>query len=631
MALPNSPIIIGYGRVRWGTLCETLNMSMRPVLDSAGRMVKWVEYNYTLKFVVGEDNQEVGMSADLTLADLRSDLQANGLEMHFLNTGYGGLQHAPLDGTTFGLPTNSHDICFGPIPTVMLWQPHGNQSATCQASFLIRLASCPEDAFYDDGIVEYCWSVAYNVDRSGLTNRVTSGKARVVGLKPTPTSRQIHDQGDRLRERINPPLLPNFRRIPGGFSLDEGKTVLTFNVTDEQLPSPNPPPPKCVDVDATHTLSTDSLYGGKFRGTLSATYEIASDTQRSAAESMFFDLAQDRIARSNKKPFNDFFGKAQQTSVIYRGYEVSEPLYDRKAATFRLDYQLICSVPFLLQNSGLWRPVPNTDWGRWSTSLANTAFNCRGSAGLRFDSSMESLIDICEQPEIPRLVRGGPRGPIPGGRLVRDPGGRLRNETPPGPTSWITYFCWLKLETIDEVIELKPLPIGPGLNGGKRPGGQMEQIIGGPGSPVRNLRTVPGDVGDPLGGYTKAGFRGSNVEPIASAPRPISASPGFPTSPNPGAIMAGNPIIQRRAPSTYIAYLEGFAARAGHPIRPPSLVSVGGAAAVPANRASDGFSMGAVASWGGCPIYLARFRLRYLLASVPAGELPIMGNPFMGL
>jgi hypothetical protein len=640
VALPNSPIIIGYGSVRWGTLCDTIAMTVKPVLDGAQRSVKWTQYDFTLRFVVGEDNQAEGETSDDAVADIRAELMRVGLEFHYLNVGFGALQHVPGDGITFGLPSESRDVVWGPRPTSLQYRPMGNQSAEMTWSCTVCLAPCPEDALYDDGMIEYVWRVSYGIDQSGYTTRTTSGYARVMGQRTFPDSRTITDQADRLREMISPPLQPGFRRIPGTFTLSDDKVRMDFSITDVEA-GPNYPPPGCVEASAQHTVTAGEYFTLLTRGTLSATYELSREVRPATAEKWFRELIEDRVIRNRNKAFKDLNGKPYNASVFMQSLEYGDPeIYGKPTASFRLEYRLTASVNAMLEASGIWRPVPNTDWARWSASLANSAFHVRGNNKMTFQLGDEAVIDICNEPQIPGRVHAPPRKP-PGGDPPPNPRGKLRNDTPDPGTSWLHYYCWLRVFQTDETIELKPLPkqppTKPPSSGGSRPRGGMEGIGRPGGDPIRELRTAPGNQGDPLGGFTKAGYRGAGVQPIADAPRAMgetaAAAPAAGGAGGAAAAAAGASVIQRRAPSTWWAVLEGFAARAGHPIKPPTLISVGGVEAIDANQASkgDGFSHGVACVWMGCPVYYCRWQFRYILPSRPDGELTVPGNPFLGL
>jgi hypothetical protein len=626
VSLPNDPIVIGYGSVRWGTACETVSMSLRPILDAAGRAVKWLQYDFTLKFIVGEENQSIGLTTDIDMTEIRAELSRVGLELHYLNVGYGALQAVPgNEANTFGLPTNARDILWGPRPQVLQYKPHGAQSAEVIWSCQVNLAPCPEDALYEEGMLEWNWKVTWAIDRSGYTTRTTSGFARVVGYRQGgPASRQIADQADRLRERIEPKVPTGFRRESRSFSLSEDKARLDYSFSDVEEP-PNAPPKGCVQVSASQTCATDSVFSTAWRGTLSATYEVSRDTPRGAAEGMFANLVRERILNKDGFFFLAPVTKApQRASVLIRAYEASEPeIYGRQAASFRAEYTFVTSLDWLVAATGLWTPIQTSggDWAQWSASMSSRAWNVRGNAQLKFDLSQDAIIDICEDTEANR----GLNAALPP-RQDKPRRGTLENKKPPSESSWSFWICFLEIIQTDETIELKPLPplepttdrLGSGRGG---PYGLRTN----PGTGNYSLRTQDATL---LSGTTKPGsVRADRMPPLSQAPRAIGVSPTMPSGPS---SPPGTPIIQQRAESTFHAILHGYATRAGHPIIPPSLREVGGVAAVPANRAElgDGVMTATAGIYFGLPEYYCRWQLRYLLAGRPTGELPVIDHPF---
>jgi hypothetical protein len=612
--------VIGYGSVRFEQAeCEFTAFSSRPVLSADLRNVKWIEIDFTLKFIVGQENQDAGMTTDLTLSDLRAELERVGLELHVLNVGSGAVQSAPGGVTSFGLPTNSRDIFWGPVPQVITWKPFGDQAAECTWRCVLRLPPCEEDAFYEGGILEWCWRVNWSIDGSGYTTRNTSGFARVVGARPEVDSLAIVDQADRLREQLEPAVPAGFRRTSRSFQLSDDKARLDYSFTDEEAP-PNVPPPGVVECEASHTLTTDVFYSTAWKGTLSASYEVARDQPRSAAYPAFLALVNDRIG-----PPLRLGGRAR--ALVYRAFEMSEPdIYGRRCAAFRLEYTFTETLANLLRVSKLWQPVGGANgWANWSATMNAKAWHVRGNAGMKFlaDDDEVALIDICEDP-------GGRELKTPGRPTLRTvpgrtPTGTLKNEPGDPKKSWLQWFSSIRLEQRDETIPLVPLPQKPpDAQAPRQPG------ITRPGTP-RTLRTA--NPLDDTGGPVKGGLQGSRVPPTSGAPRGFGVSPNLPPpsgGSGGGTTTADGTIVQRRAPSTFYAVLYGYATRAGYQIVPPALREVGGAKATPANRPEkgDGVSSGILAVWFGLPIYYCTWQIRYLLDRPPLGELPVMTGPF---
>jgi hypothetical protein len=77
--------------------------------------------------------------------------------------------------------------------------------------------------------------------------------------------------------------------------------------------------------------------------------------------------------------------------------------------------------------------------------------------------------------------------------------------------------------------------------------------------------------------------------------------------------------------------LQGGAVRAGYPITPPAVISVGGQDVLPYNDGCPVFTQKVIAVWGSLPIFAAAGNLRDLVADLPDSEWPVPNNPYMGV
>lgn len=121
---------------------------------------------------------------------------------------------------------------------------------------------------------------------------------------------------------------------------------------------------------------------------------------------------------------------------------------------------------------------------------------------------------------------------------------------------------------------------------------------------------------------------GSNAKSPSSRPPAGEASAGTARELASGKTSAG----QRRVAAAVFIYLRGSAKRAGTAIPPPRLITVNGVEAIPANRLdrNEGFEHGAQFNAGQTPIFYANWNLRYMLPTLPPGQLPLPPNPFAG-
>ena len=245
----------------------------------------------------------------------------------------------------------------------------------------------------------------------------------------------------------------------------------------------------------------------------------------------------------------------------------------------------------MLNHSGLWRPVPGSDFGRWSASLAKH-LSARGLSSLTFDLASDKIVDLCgpiappKRPSMGSQYGYGTNGVV-GAAPAGGAGGDLYDPPDPGG-SWLHYACAISVVRDDGVVVVSTLPdapLVPHLGQGSSAGGRFDAING--------------------------------VLPVgANPPSQLSTRT---------AVAAGDTVTQQRVrPTTYI-YLTGEAARVLYPIPCPEVVEINGRRAVACNR--DGTGVGfstAVVGNALYPVYAARWRLRYVLVGDgDGGPLPI--------
>lgn len=601
--LPFLPCVVSYNGVSFGNDTETLDCSIRPVLDSAKRTVIYNVYSFTIRGFASVGDGVT--TTDDTMTFIRRRLTRVAGEFRYRAVGLGDL--------TVNVPaeSNARDVIWGPKPTLLKWKPHGQLTAEVTWSVEVAIPPCDDVATWRFGIMEFCWGVNWAIDKSGYTTRTFSGHLAIPQTRDTVDSRTFADQADRWREWLTPAIPPGFRRTPGNFQLSEDKCRLNFSIVDEEV-GPNYPPPGVIDVQASHSFSTGNQLGGTWTGTLSATYEMERGTPRSEAFYHFVTLLRDR-QRESARQFSTFpGGKRERVVPIPRAFTMGEPeIYGRRGAFFSCTYTFVCSLRDMLRASGLWRPVPGTNWQQWAGSLAGNAMSSRGNAGMKFDAAGDHIIDLCLPAAQSSLPAAGPPPTRPGGRVPEE----IRAEVTAG-TSWLRYESWLRIEVEDNVVEMKPLPPREPPRQGGRDAEPPPSLIP-PGGGIGGLSLSPPSRGEPAGPLPEfAGAKG----PAAGR---VAGKDPFPDL---------EPFHQLQAKPSYYAVLHGWAMRAGFAITPPNLVSVGAARARPFNRPElgDGFEHAILDSWFGVPVYGARWQLRYVLAAHPGFNVPFADTPFLG-
>lgn len=556
---------IAYNGVTFPANADTTAVQARMVYDPAGRTVVHTLYQVTIRAMIAADESNPGGTNDPTLQQLRALLERPGGVLTYQNRGFGNLS---VNG-----PGQPRDVLWGPRPKVLSWEPTGdNLSAFITWQVEVAIPECPEGASYQFQLMELNWKQSVSKDASGYSKRTVSGHYRIPQTRKAPLDRTLSDNADAYWEQVLATLPPppvGFRRVPGELSLSEDKCRADFSYQDEEV-GPNYLPPGVVFCDASHRERSRGPAFSMWEGELRGKYEVPRGLSPATVLPHFAALVVDRI-QSTLPP---------GTAFVPTGLELGEPtIYEKPRAevalryrrTFRPEKQGLGALAGQLVGAlGLWRPVPDNDWGGWADSMAEGAnqgdvgapWGPRGTAKLQFTNDQDAILDLCND------ATGAPEHTS---ALATQPEVQLFREAgwePPDPeSSWLDYRAEIVLEPHDNVAELKPLALA-------QP--SYDAAASGP--------------GDNSGGAVSPWAQGN-----AST-------------------------FQYRASPRQVVWLRGYAVRAGYPINPPQLVSVGGQPAVPANDGT-GYFRTTKAAVSIVPIYAAVWAFRYLLPDAPAGAV----------
>lgn len=594
--------VTSYGEYTFPSNVETTSLSVVPQYDQAGRTVVYNRIRIAVRAVL------TGTAIDAAVRAVTQVLTKPAQPLRYTGRGYGLLVNV---GTV-------KDVRWGPTPTEATVRPlGGGNAAELTWAVEVHIPDGPS-AYYTHAPMEFNFSLSYDIDASGYTTRTYAAFVRIPLTRAFPADRAIRDTADRLRESIVPPLLPGFRRIPGTVTISDDKTRADVVVTDTQMP-PNVPPQGVIEASASHTVHSVPGQIVRWTGTLEATYEIARNgaTTVAAARDAFFALAKDRInhtidtisAGQTTELRTNGGGAAAEAVVIPVSFSMSEPeLYGRTKARFSLTYVVNnANLRAMLGASGLWRPVPGSNWQRWAAGLG-PVLGARGHAGLVFSPNDDKIIDLLR-----------PSDPRPGllsrlnevGRHLADPPQSLFPDPKP-ERSWLEYVCAVYVETDNGVVEVRTLPTQARTAAGDvygRPtaaGAAISSAVGGA------FAAIPGVLGKAL----ENPFYGPMRETFLGGAGKDALAPQAP---------------QRRARQGAALWLIGHAVRVLYAIPAPTAERWGDAVLTPANRPDrgEGFWTGVVgnAIW---PITAARWRLRYLMDRPPPAGAPVVPNPFRG-
>ncbi len=610
-SFPVGPLLLVYNGVKFNASTSIEAISLRPIKDESGRTVKHTDFSLTASMWL--DARGPGARQ---IEEIMSRLTQPAAGLRIEGRGFGNYQ------LNFG---RLADVRWGPFCTECKIVSRGpNQSVKLMWSVEWSTMTCG-DAVTNRGTFphEFCWRARYEIDKAGYTNRVISGFVSVPATRINAGDRRLPWTVDEMREQISPPLLPGFRRIPGEFEINFAKTRCDFTIRDEEFRG-NVPPPNIIDGSLSYTLDQEPGKAYSWWATLSASYELARGANANAAWSSFFGLVEQRRAdikrgAPGRKPMVCIPWKFTLTEVNSYG-----PPVVQLAAVLKVSAG---ALPDMLGAAGLWKPLPDSNWGKWSAAIPRH-LSPRGTAGLVMRTADDKIVDLC-RPEPPVVeLRGGRRPGVPvapppkkkvvvelGGKDADNPfkagGGDIFNPNlpalvkgfeamaapPPPDQSYLDFQSGYRIESDDGVVVASTLPGSPLV---ERPQGTGVQ--------------------DAVRGVLPAGRERSFYPPATDV---VSAG---------SSIAAGGTFTQRRRKPILYVWLFGEAKRLGYPVAIPELIEVAGKPVTACNRTGrgEGFSQGVAGSDAfGNALHVATWNLRYVVEVPPDKPMPTLPNPLV--
>lgn len=606
-----SPVgVLSYAAYTFNGSTKT-SIRSRMVYDGASRVVAYVVYTLRARTVI-----QNASGTDSDMLDLRDRLFKPGQALIVTGHGFGDFQINVSEG-------GAKDVIYGPKPTACDFEPLGIPNAwavdwTCE----VAIPQCSSSAKYKHAALAFNYEIDYSIGDDGLTTRTYSGYLEIPATRLAGgSSRQVQDTVDFYREGIVPLLIPGFRRS-SDFRMMADKRTLRFTITDIQTPGDGLPI-FCTAATGRHVVQSETENTFNYRGTITASYTVAQGAPKTRAWEAFALLVEDRFGIAKK------YAGSVDKSALLTGCRVEEGLYEGgREVTFEMNYFFASSIQDVMVASGMWRPVPGTDWRLWASSLA-AAQGPRGLAGLFHDASEDVLIDLCasrnERVPLPNNIPRTLRGTAPRSRELRS--------VPTPDNSWLKYESHLEMLTHPGTSILKTLPEPVGSST-KNPLPTSLKTSG----PLADTQTPPDDYSVLDDGQRRTpaawALRAALVEATqkirdrqkaeGSRARPVEIK-----NPHVDAARKDPDILMERTTASYGCRLYGFGIRAGYYVPCPQLKEVAGAPVVP--HGPHKFDHWTSANWNGIPITTAVWDLHYRFLKPPRGQIGVPANPAMGV
>lgn len=300
-----------------------------------------------------------------------------------------------------------YDVCFGPKPRFISWEPVGNTNAVeviWECEYCLPICDGQSGVRYE-GLSALNYGISYRIDKFGYTTRTVSGYLEIA---MTRAGYSIPDTADAYREVIEVPKPIDYER-ESSWQLSPDKRRADFVITDSQIKSHNAYPVGVVSIRANHRVGWSRRNSAILVNSINATIELAHNQSRGRAWDIFRNLVSQRTQVA--LDLGDY--------VMLESLEADEELYGH-AISFSLSYRIISeysgALSKFLTSSGLFKHVGTgvveSDWGHWSDSLASIQ-STRGLSQLEHSASEDAIVDLCvdavpPQVPIPYIVPSNP-------------------------------------------------------------------------------------------------------------------------------------------------------------------------------------------------------------------------------
>jgi hypothetical protein len=426
------------------------HVEFEPVMDDSGRVLKYLRMKLQLECFIfkgveipsssgwtaltytpptGTTSTTSALDSDFEI--IRQRLMEPGQKLRFVAHGVGDI--SIQDGETF-------DVDNGPKPFVLACNPYGTKLVYIKWEVTSAFANCTEVTGQPGlaTVVQFPFSVDFNVTSQGLSKRVITGKLEVpLSLLPDATSPRAGVSNvfdlNSYRERIAKtfPLLRQFHREQS-YDVSTDRKTIGFMITDTEINSDFAYGPGCYQEDVTLS-SSSTLYGGGFvnwNTNLSGTIELMAGYSKSFAFAeiarlfaIYFTkrsvLGEQLSSSSNEKSESEVAGGKVPSIGILIGLSFSEELFGR-TVSFEISWTLITTIQTLFKASGIFFPVDETNskriegWNKWRIQVGNVISDGGGYQDLQFNQQDDIIVSLCiAWPNSPPsdIAAGTPREP----------------------------------------------------------------------------------------------------------------------------------------------------------------------------------------------------------------------------
>lgn len=360
----------------------TIRVDREPVISEDGRFDKFLKYIIHVEFIyLGRDyNGQAYGTTDTGLDNLKNILTQQRGAFVLTNKGAGGIVCNLNAGNSITvtnpyIAVSKSDVDSGPKVEVLSWEPIGG-SAACRVTWVCELqilAACGAgtDQPNVSKLLDVSYGVRWVVDEEGLISRVTSGHIETsMNSQLIATGVSANVARDLIYKNLLWLQSMNGLTRHETFELSPDKKRLTFNITDQEIPSDNPLYPRTVMMDVEHDTQGSLLGGnnsrfdfGGFRTwptTLRIEVTLAPGARKDVAYLAMISIFRDRtknIPLTTSKVELPSGSQVDKTDyAIVTRIRISEELMTRKIF-FQIEYTVMTSLTKLLTTQRFFRKI----------------------------------------------------------------------------------------------------------------------------------------------------------------------------------------------------------------------------------------------------------------------------------
>ena len=278
------------------------------------------------------------------------------------------------------------DLNFGPKPRLISCKPIGADlcwEVVWEVTWRLPPQCVWGQAIAEGKIISASHEVTYTTNEEGLVQRSINGfiefyKQRTGTFEP-----------EKVVDKLKVSKLPYFRRVSAQRRFSSARNRIEYSVVDEEL-SDLAYPDGIIQADVNLDLENQPPGFSRWVGQLSGTLRTAPGFPRSLAADkwliIMFDTAQklQASASASKSGF-----------VIPERIRFGSSKFGR-TSRFLVTWRMLACLHDILAKTGLWDPVPGTDFVKWSQSMDAAGINnIRGASGVRMVDT-ETVVNLCE-------------------------------------------------------------------------------------------------------------------------------------------------------------------------------------------------------------------------------------------